>query len=192
MDIFQIDEAGHLFISPAIDDWKPVTERGITAIFDLDDDLDIGVPNLPNQLLYIYFPFDDKDLPDLHKLHELAQLGASLIANGGKVLSHCGMGHNRSALLAGLILTYLGMSGADAVTLIRSKRKGALYNQCYADYLQSLPSISKSQEGHPKTVIQNPPMLATQLHTQYAVVQTIAEIVVEAPHPILDQIVQCA
>src|SRR5438067_10467366 len=131
MEIFQIDEAGHLFIAPDIDDWCPITDRGITAIFDLDGDPDIGIPDLPNQLLYIYFPFDDKDLPDLHRLHELAQLGASLVASGGKVLSHCGMGHNRSALLAGLILTYLGMSGADAVTLIRRKRPGALYNHCY-------------------------------------------------------------
>jgi protein-tyrosine phosphatase len=192
MDIFQIDEAGHLFISPDIDDWKPVTERGITAIFDLDDDLDIGVPNLPNQLLYIYFPFDDKDLPDLHRLHELAQLGASLVANGGRVLSHCGMGHNRSALLAGLILTYLGMNGADAVKLIQSKRKGALYNQCYAAYLQSLQAAPKSHEVRLTTKTQSTPMLAAQPHAQYAIAEVIAEIAVEVPHPILDKVLQCA
>ena len=38
------------------------------------------------------------------------------MAQGQRVLVHCAMGHNRSALLAGVILTYLGMSGADAVT----------------------------------------------------------------------------
>jgi protein-tyrosine phosphatase len=42
------------------------------------------------------------------------------------------MGHNRSALLAGLILTYLGMTGYDAVTLLRQKRQGALYNKTFA------------------------------------------------------------
>src|SRR5690349_15143260 len=129
MEIFQIDAAGYLFIAPDIDDWTPLTDHGITAVFDLDGDLDIGVSAVPNQLLYIYFPFDDKDLPDLPKLHELAQLGARLVVSGVKILSHCGMGHNRSALLAGLILMYLGMSGADAVTLLRRKRLGALYNQ---------------------------------------------------------------
>jgi protein-tyrosine phosphatase len=139
MDIFQIDEQGQVFISPDIDDWQPVTVHGITAVFDLDSDLDIGVPAVPNQLLYIYFPFEDKDLPDVHKLHELAKLGASLVKHGHRVLSHCGMGHNRSALLAGLILTYLGMTGADAVTLIRQKRRGALYNKTFASYLQGLP-----------------------------------------------------
>jgi protein-tyrosine phosphatase len=139
MDIFQIDAQGQLFIAPDIDDWQPVTAHGITAVFDLDSDLDIGVPAVPNQLLYIYFPFEDKELPDLHRLHALARLGAGLMRQGHRVLSHCGMGHNRSALLAGLILTYLGMPGADAVTLLRQKRQGALYNKIYASYLQGLP-----------------------------------------------------
>lgn len=139
MDMFQIDAQGQVFISPDIDDWQPVTAHGITAVFDLDSELDIGVPAVPNELLYIYFPFEDKELPDLHKLHELAKLGASLVRYGHRVLSHCGMGHNRSALLAGLILTYLGMTGADAVTLLRRKRRGALYNKTFASYLQGLP-----------------------------------------------------
>jgi protein-tyrosine phosphatase len=139
MDIFQIDAQGQLFIAPDIDDWQPVTALGVTAVFDLDSDLDIGVPAVPNQLLYIYFPFEDRELPDLNKLHALAQLGAGLVHQGHRVLSHCGMGHNRSALLAGLILTYLGMPGADAVTLLRQKRQGALYNKTFAAYLQSLP-----------------------------------------------------
>lgn len=55
--------------------------------------------------------------PDVAKLHQLARLGARCIAQGLRVLCHCGMGHHRSALLAGLILTYLGMPGAQAVAL---------------------------------------------------------------------------
>jgi hypothetical protein len=55
------------------------------------------------------------------------------------------MGHNCSALLAGLILTYLGMTGAEAVTLLRHKRTGALYNRCYAAYLQALPNSSAAR-----------------------------------------------
>jgi uncharacterized membrane protein YadS len=38
------------------------------------------------------------------KLRAIARLGASLIAEGHRVLSHCGMGYNRSALVAGLII----------------------------------------------------------------------------------------
>ncbi len=139
MELFQIDHLGQLFISPDVDDWKPLEERGIDAVFDLDDDLDIGIPNVPNQILYIYFPFEDTcALPNKERLHDLAKLAAKLILNGQKVLSHCGMGHNRSALLAGITLTYLGLDGKAAVALIRQKRPGALYNKVFADYVESL------------------------------------------------------
>ncbi|PYS39192.1 MAG: hypothetical protein DMG14_14970, partial [Acidobacteria bacterium] len=64
MEIFPIDEQGLLFISPDIDDWGVVTSRDIYVVFDLDNDLDLGIPEIPNQLLYIYFPFEDRELPD--------------------------------------------------------------------------------------------------------------------------------
>ncbi len=138
MDIFQLDEKGCLFISPDIDDWSLVEERDICAIIDMDGDLDIGVPSVPNQYLYIYFPIDDVlTLPDLEKLHAVARMGAMMVSSGLKVLSHCGMGHNRCALVAGLILTNLGMPGKDAVQLIRDKRPGALYNKAFADYIEA-------------------------------------------------------
>lgn len=147
MDIFQIDDHGQLFISPDIDTWAPIAERGITAIFDLDEAVDADVPMLYNRLLYIYFPFEDTELPDLQQLHAVAQLGAQFVAQGQRVLVHCAMGHNRSALLAGVMLTYLGMSGADAVARLRQRRHGALYNTHFATYLQSLPSAPQRRGG---------------------------------------------
>jgi protein-tyrosine phosphatase len=139
MDLIALDKSRRLFLSPAIDDWKPIEDHGITAIIDLDGDLDIGVSTVPNHMLYVYFPIYDEDLPDLSKLHAVAKLGARLVANGEKVLAHCGMGLNRSALMAGLILTYLGMKGEEAVTLLRQKRPGALFNENFADYLAKMP-----------------------------------------------------
>ncbi|MFZ2358661.1 MAG: hypothetical protein WA040_04895 [Anaerolineae bacterium] len=141
MEIYQLDANGSLFISPDIDDWSKVEERDICAIIDMDGDLDLGVPSVPNQYLYIYFPIDDAlTLPDLEKLHAVARTGAMLVGSGLKVLSHCGMGHNRCALVAGLILTYMGMSGQEAVDLIRSKRQGALYNKAFAAYIAAQPA----------------------------------------------------
>ena len=104
MDIVQLDEKNLLFLSPDIDDWHPLEQSGISVIIDLDGDLDIGVPTLPNHVLYIYFPIYDENLPDLDKLHAVARLGATLVERGHKVLTHCRMGFNRSALVAGLIL----------------------------------------------------------------------------------------
>ena len=143
MQLYKIEETGPLYISPAIDDWEILKLTMIDAIFNLDSNLDTNIPQGVNQPLYIYFPFEDHYLPDIRKLHALARLGASLIDNGHAVLSHCGMGHNRSALLAGLILTYLGFSGEEAVNLIQLKREGALYNKVYADYLISVKANSR-------------------------------------------------
>lgn len=150
MDLVPIDEQCQLFISPSIDDWTSIEDQGITAVIDLDGNLDLGIPNIPNHMLYVYFPICDDDLPDLNKLHALANLGARLVANGEKVLAHCGMGFNRSALVAGLVLIYLGMKGDDAVALLREKRPGALFNENFAAYLTALPPNTHGPGG-PKT-----------------------------------------
>lgn len=143
MEIIQLDNHKRLFLGPEIDDWKPLDEHAISAVIDLDGDLDIGVPTVPNHLLYIYFPIQDGELPDLEKLHAVAKLGADLVNNGHRVLSHCGLGFNRSALVAGLILNYLGMNGKEVVSHLRERRPGALFNETFAAYLESLPSLKK-------------------------------------------------
>ena len=138
MDAICIDDKGCLFISPRIDDWQDVDKHDISVVIDLEGDLDVGVPTVPNRVLYIYYPIFDEDLPDLPKLHAVARLGASLIEAGHKVLSHCGMGFNRSALVAGLILCRLGMTGPDTVRRLRDCRPGALFNEVFAAHLESL------------------------------------------------------
>ncbi len=140
MNVFCLEETGCLFLSPRIEDWKYVEEHGITVVIDLEGDVDLGIPTMPNHILYLYFPIYDEELPDMAKLHAVARLAASLVQAGHRVLSHCGMGFNRSALLAGLILVYMGMEGAQAVQSLRSRRPGALFNQIFADYLGSLPA----------------------------------------------------
>ena len=138
MNLFQVDDAGCLFISPIIEDWSLLASKQIDTIFDLEGGLDPGVPAVPDQCLYVYFPIYDEALPDLSKLSGLASLGASLIRDGHHVLSHCGMGFNRSALLAGVILHRLGMPGPAAVERLRERRPGALFNEKFAAYLLSL------------------------------------------------------
>ena len=98
----------------------------------------------PGHLLYIYHHIYDEDLPDLARMRALALMGAHLIREGQKVLAHCGMGFNRSALLAGLILTELGMSGTEAVNRLRERRPGALFNERFAEYLATLPPGGKA------------------------------------------------
>ncbi len=140
MELFQVDDGGLLFVAPEILDWKPLAERKIKLVIDLEGEIDRDIPTVPNSLIYVYFPFDDAQLPDLVKLHALGRLAAEMIRNNRAVLIHCSMGFNRSPLMAGVTFTYLGLTGVQAVEKLREKRAGALYNSVYADYLLTLPA----------------------------------------------------
>ena len=142
MQLFRVDDDGRLFISAAIDEWSCVCAQDIDVVIDLDGGLDECIPTLPNHCLYIYFPIDDdnEQLPSLTKLRAVARMAAGLISEGHRVLSHCGMGFNRSALMAGVILVELGMSGPQAVARLRQRRAGALYNEMFSAFLESIES----------------------------------------------------
>ena len=148
MDLFPVDDEGRLFVSPAIVEWTDLEAHGIDTVIDLEGGLDACIPTASNHCLYIYFPFDDDDrrLPNLAKLRAIARLAASLVREGHRVLSHCGMGFNRSALMAGLILIELGMPGPAAVSRLRQRRPGALYNDCFARFLESLDTAGRERE----------------------------------------------
>ena len=141
MELFQADEAGALFFSPALTDWAPLEALGIDTVIDLEGGLDHCIPTVPNHVLYVYFPIYDEELPNLAKLNAIADLAAGLIRSGHRVLSHCGMGFNRSALVAGLVLVRLGVSGPDAVCRLRNCRPGALFNEVFAAHLDSMGKL---------------------------------------------------
>lgn len=136
--LHQVDDAGCLFISPVIHDWGIVSSYGVDTVIDLEGGLDTCIPTLPNSCLYVYFPIYDENLPDLEKLHAIAAMGAHLVEKGHRVLSHCGMGFNRSALVAGRILHRLGMPGPEVVARLRERRPGALFNEVFAAHLAAL------------------------------------------------------
>jgi hypothetical protein len=137
--LHQVDDQGNLFISPVIQDWSIVSSYGVDTVIDLEGGIDECIPTVPNGCLYVYFPIYDEDLPDLHKLEAVVALGAHLVANGHRVLSHCGMGFNRSALVAGRILHRLGMPGEQVVEQLRVRRPGALFNDVFAEHIRTLP-----------------------------------------------------
>lgn len=140
MTLFQVDDEARLFISPAIENWAPLAEHAIDVVIDLEGGLDDCVPTAPGACLYVYFPIYDEQLPDPARLDAVAFMGAQLVRSGHRVLAHCGMGFNRSALMAGRILYDLGMRGPDIVERLRERRPGALFNEVFADYLRSLPA----------------------------------------------------
>ena len=137
MMLFQVDDEGRLFISPIIEDWAGVAEHQIDVVIDLEGGLDQCIPTLPGSCLYVYFPIFDEELPDAARLEAVAMMGAHLVRSGHRVLAHCSMGFNRSALIAGRILHHLGMPGPAVVDRLRERRPGALFNEIFAAHLQS-------------------------------------------------------
>jgi hypothetical protein len=128
MELFAVDDDGRLFISPAIDDWDALARLEIDTVIDLEGGLDTCIPTASNRCLYIYFPIDDDNdqLPNMIKARAIARLAATLIGQGHRVLSHCGMGFNRSAFVAGLILIEMGMPGPEVVARRRDRPRSSL------------------------------------------------------------------
>ena len=140
MDIVPVNPAGTLFVSGEVEDWPALRERGIDTIVDMDGDVDPGLPEAPNSILYVYHPILDEDLPDLTKIEALGRLVADLVSEDHRVLVHCRMGFNRSMLVIATALTYLGLTGAQALAHLRERRPGALFNETFAAHVQALPA----------------------------------------------------
>jgi protein-tyrosine phosphatase len=107
---------------------------------DMDGEVDDGIPDSPNAILYVYYPILDDDLPDLTKIEALGRLVAGLVSDRHRVLVHCRMGFNRSVLVIATALTYLGMTGEQALGHLRACRPGALFNETFAAHVLELPA----------------------------------------------------
>ncbi len=140
MDLVALNPAQTLFVSGKIDDWASLRERGIDTIVDMDGDVDPGLPDAPNAVFYVYYPILDEDLPDLAKLEALGRLVADLVSADRRVLVHCRLGLNRSVLVIATALTYLGMTGEQAIAHLRACRPGALFNVNFAAHVMDLPA----------------------------------------------------
>jgi protein-tyrosine phosphatase len=140
VDIVAVNPGGTLFVSGDVEDWEAIRERGIDTIVDMDGDVDPGLPEAPNAIFYVYHPILDEHLPDLTKIEALGRLVADLVSADHRVLVHCRMGLNRSVLVIATALTYLGMTGEQALGHLRECRPGALFNDSFAAHVLALPA----------------------------------------------------
>ena len=138
MELTAVDDEQRLFVSSMIDDWTGIEQHSITVVVDLERWIDAGIPRANGTLLYLYFPFEDESVPDPAMVDPLSAFLAELYASGHHLLIHCSMGLNRSPLVAGAVLHRLGWSGPDVVKRLCERRPGALFNQHYRAYLESL------------------------------------------------------
>jgi protein-tyrosine phosphatase len=140
MEIVAVNPGETLFVSGDIEEWEAIRGLRINVIVDMDGDVDRGLPQGPDSIFYVYHPIrDDEDLPNLAQIEALGRLVADLVSAGHRVLVHCRMGLNRSALVIATALTYMGLSGREAVADLRRRRPGSLFNEIFAAHVESLP-----------------------------------------------------
>ena len=145
MEIYEIDKG--LFQSSKFseNDFATLQKLNIGAIIDLEGGAYL-LPAFVGKDNYKYWPIQDiPELPDLKQLDEVAQWGYKRWRppigdwkSGKNLLTHCVAGCNRSGLVTGKILILKGLTGKEAVALIRKKRPGALSNFVFANYLEGL------------------------------------------------------
>lgn len=126
-----------LFILSALRDMEQVKATGINYMLDLEVFRDRDIAWLT---YYAYWPIKDEPgtsyLPDEWELTTTAGNALEWWQKGATVGIHCKFGRNRSALLMGEVLRLSGMSGPEAVRLIRERRPGALSNDTFREYLE--------------------------------------------------------
>jgi protein-tyrosine phosphatase len=109
----------------------------ITAVIDLEGDID---PNVPEQKIgdvYLYWPIkDERYLPDETTLLGVVQFTRALLDANHNVLVHCHSGLNRASLVTGRTLVARGMEPADAVEVLRKRRDpNVLNNEVFLEWL---------------------------------------------------------
>lgn len=94
-------------------------------------------------VVVLYAPF--KDCPEVPSVTYLATIARSInaLTMRGRVLVHCRAGLNRSGLVTALALVDRGMSGEDAVALLRKQRHEAvLCNEVFERFLLTHGKVS--------------------------------------------------
>jgi protein-tyrosine phosphatase len=115
-------------------------ERGLTPamVIDLQE---LPAPGLPldGSVLYTHWPIDDGALPDERLLAAVEAAACAYIEQGGRVVTMCAQGRNRSGLVSALIAAQvLGLTGANAADHVRSRVPEALSNAEFAAWLDAL------------------------------------------------------
>ena len=110
----------------------------ISAVIDLEGNIDPNVPQKRIGDVYVYWPILDQEgrLPDETVLRGLADFITRLMDAGHNVLVHCHSGMNRASLVSGLTLVAAGMSPEEAVERLRERRDpNVLNNETFHEWL---------------------------------------------------------
>ena len=140
--------AGRLWHGGCPVDFAWVQESEIDVVLDLADPDAYPPAEHIEGLIYLKCPLvDAEDLPEPGLTLRLAALVAGLVRDGHQALVHCTFGRNRSGLMATLVVReLLGLTGADALEYVQTRRDRAANNETFAEWLASLPAPGAGED----------------------------------------------
>ena len=117
---------------------------GVNVVFNWWHTHDSEIMPFLDHYEHHYFPDSEKELPE-EWLMEMSVKIADMIDDGDTVLSHCFGGNNRSGIINALVVRelYDGITGVEAMEMVRENKMRALHNESYAKYLAGLPAIER-------------------------------------------------
>jgi len=120
-------------------------EQGIRTVVLCAAELQPGDRVFGGDIEVLRCPFDDNAAgipPDtVLAVHRMATAVAARVRRQSRTLVTCAAGLNRSGLVTALTLVELyGISGNEAVTWVRQKRDGALFNPAFVGILAKIPA----------------------------------------------------
>lgn len=137
MEIYEIIP-GKLYQSGIIESYVLLDERHIAVVINMTNDKD-SIALARGSGPYMRAPILDGPLPYQGILDAVVTFAVTHIINGYPVLVHCAAGLNRSGLVNALIVRQIrGISGAEAIAHVRRARPGALFNETFVKYLETL------------------------------------------------------
>jgi protein-tyrosine phosphatase len=131
--IWEIKEG--LFVLSKITQPEIVEGAGIKVLVDLEGWIDRGKLTFLTTFRW-WMIYDSPTLPEFTELTLIVREAYFWWKAGYQVGVHCKAGRNRASLVVGEVLKMDGMSGVDAVKLIREKRPGALTNETFVKHLE--------------------------------------------------------
>ena len=127
-----------------------IASRKIDMVINMCGDTPLRALSLDYPFTEIQYPIGDGSIVnvDMSHIHEIAFRAANHIKDGGRVLSHCQMGWNRSGLVTGLTMIELGFKGNVVKHIQNQRSTHALGNQWFSDYVTSYSINHDSHESY--------------------------------------------